>query len=671
VRFRPVSRSGFAVTLAALTSISSARAAAAASVDESSGVETAIPVYDVYVTSKRDVAAAVSTTREVTLEDIWQEGARTLDEALVHQPSLIVRTGGEGSPRIDIRGLRTRQILTLIDGVPFYSTEDDSFDPSLIPTQIIDHVDITYSNSSVLYGDGPIAGIVQIHTRSGESGLHPEALGDIRSGEQYLGQASVAGAGGGVEGFVAGRYFDSDGWDLPDSFDATPLENGGLRDNSDRKQGNAFAKVGYGISDRGRVDALFDYRHADYGVPWRVEQQTAFVGRPRFERVDHLEGFTGQLSGQYAASERVSLRSWGFVNHQTEDRSGYDDQRLNSQLMRNAFDLKGTTLVSGGALHGSIDGGAFGTLRLASNGRFEQFESDGRIRDVNQGGGNFAFRNVDQRDSFGAWSIAAEYELKPVEAVGLVAGYGHAFLNGEHGVNDDASLFLGGAYVDLPSQTRLRASAAHKVRFPSLQQFYAVDGGNLSLDSERCWCFEVGVAQEIGAHTRLGVTGYWLSLRDFIEREDTTNIYENRQKLESRGVEVELSSNPWKALVLRTSYTYLDARDRSSGSPFDRLDNRPRHKVDAEARYQFPTHTTIRLAMSWYDDILIYTRAAPFLTDHLESFAIFDVRLEQDVLEDRLRVYFGVDNFTDEESEINVAFPQPGRSFYGGVDLRF
>jgi len=75
--------------------------------------------------------------------------------------------------------------------------------------------------------------------------------------------------------------------------------------------------------------------------------------------------------------------------------------------------------------------------------------------------------------------------------------------------------------------------------------------------------------------------------------------------------------------------------------------------------------------MSFYDDILIYSRTAPLRTDHLNSFAILDVRLEQALLSNRMRVYFGVDNVTDEESEINVAFPQPGRSYYGGVDFRF
>lgn len=641
---------------------------AAADPEERSAQGEPVPVYDVYVTSQQDVVSAVTTTREVTREDMHWESARTLDEAVIHEPSLVVRTGGEGSPRIDIRGLRTRQILTLIDGVPFYSSEDNAFDPSLIPTQIMHRLDITYSNSSVLYGDGPIAGILQIRTRSAEEGLRAEARGDFRSGNQNLGEVSVAGGQGGIEGFAAGRYFSSDGWYLPDSFDPTDLENGGRRANSDREQGNFFGKAGYVFEGRGRVDAVLDYRHAEYGVPWRTEQQNDFVGRARFERVDHVDGVTTQLSGQLDASEAVTLRSWAFFNRQEEQRSGYDDENLDSMLDRNTFRLTGTTLVSGGAVHGRVDLGALGTARLAVNGRYEQFETNGRIRD--QGGGNF--RSVHEQDSYGVWSLAGEYELKLSESLGVVVGYGHAFLVGDRSVSEDANLVLAGGYLDLPTGTRLRASAAHKVRFPSLRQFYAIDGGNSSLQPERCWCFEVGATQPLPwAKATLGVTGFWLDLRDFIERDDTTDLFENRQQLESRGVEVTMVSNPWKPVVLRTAYTFLDARDVSDGSPYDRLDNRPRHKVDAELRLTAATGTTFRVAMTWLGDSLIYTRSDPIRSAHLADFALLDLRLGQALFDDRLDLYFGVDNVTDQESEVNVFFPQPGRTFYGGIDLRY
>jgi outer membrane cobalamin receptor len=285
--------------------------------------------------------------------------------------------------------------------------------------------------------------------------------------------------------------------------------------------------------------------------------------------------------------------------------------------------------------------------------------------------GNFGLRNIDERDGLGAGSVAAEYEIRPAEPVGLVVGYGHALLDGDGGVSDTGNLFMGGGYVDLPTGTRLRASAAHKLRFPSLRQLYAVDGGNDDLDSERCWCYEVGVTQQLPFRTVLGVTGYWLDLKDFIERDDVSDLFENRQDLETRGFELDLVSRPWDPIFLRAGYTFLDAHDRSSGSPFDRLDNRPRHKLDGELRVRFPTDTGVRLAVSWISDTLVYTRLDPPTSHHLDSYALFDVRLDQSFLQERVRLYFGIDNLLDKESEINVAFPQPGRSFYGGFDLRY
>jgi outer membrane cobalamin receptor len=87
------------------------------------------PVYEETVTSARDLVEDVVTTRHVDEEDIRQESARTLDEALVRQPGLVIRTGADGVPRIDMRGLRTRHVRLLVDGIPTLSSYDGQFDP--------------------------------------------------------------------------------------------------------------------------------------------------------------------------------------------------------------------------------------------------------------------------------------------------------------------------------------------------------------------------------------------------------------------------------------------------------------------------------------------------------------------------------------------------------------
>ena len=75
------------------------------------------PSFSVAVTEPYELVEEVGTTRRVTRADIEARQARTLDEALELLPGVYVRTGGDGTPRIDIRGFRSRHVLLLINGV--------------------------------------------------------------------------------------------------------------------------------------------------------------------------------------------------------------------------------------------------------------------------------------------------------------------------------------------------------------------------------------------------------------------------------------------------------------------------------------------------------------------------------------------------------------------------
>jgi outer membrane cobalamin receptor len=638
---------------------------------------TAPAVYDVYVTSERDAVDAVTTVREIDRSHVLQLQARDLEESLQQQPSLVIRRGGEGVARIDIRGLRTRQILFLVDGVPQRTTNDGNFDPDLVPSQIIESIDVTYGASSVLYGDGPLAGVLQVRTRSGKEGVEVEARGDARSRGQYLGQAGVLAGRGGVTGFAAGSYRTEQGYQMSSEFVPTTLENGGLRDNSDGDQGNFFAKAGWSPGDRGRVDLLVDYRSAQFGVPWNTvdDPNDPFAQRPRFERMNDLEGFSLQLSGQVEATDDLALRSWGYVNRQSEHLTRYDDTSLDSVTSNGTYSLEDTALITGGAFHGRQDLGRFGALRFALNGRYEQLDTNGFVnrRQGSGGGAPVVAVPVDQRDDYGAWSLGAEYEVSPVERSAIVVGYAHAFLEGTDPVDADGPIFLAGAHYDFTTGTRLRASAARKLRFPSIRQLFDTNGGNPYLSPEQCWCYEVAVEQALPFDSRLVVVGYWMDLDDFIERLTSGAPFENRQSVRNRGVEVVATSRPVDALQLKLAYTFLDAEDVTPYSPNSGpLDNRPRHKIDAVARYTFPTRTSIRAGLTWAGDIIEYTRTSPRVAGSLPDFVQLDLLLEQQLGDsDQVRLYLGVQNVNDALWTYNYGFPQPGRTVLGGLEVRF
>ncbi|MGH1571988.1 TonB-dependent receptor [Methylobacterium sp. P31] len=126
---------------------------------------------------------AGQTTTVVTLEQVRELGARTLDEALRNTPGVTIDTRAQGVPRITLRGLPPRETQIFLNGVPLNSAADGQPDPSLIPTENIAEIKVIQGTSSVLYGPGTVAGLVDVITKRGTTGVHSDAGVEIGSGE--------------------------------------------------------------------------------------------------------------------------------------------------------------------------------------------------------------------------------------------------------------------------------------------------------------------------------------------------------------------------------------------------------------------------------------------------------------------------------------------------------
>src|SRR5690606_37157056 len=137
-------------------------------------------------------------------------------------PGVYVRTGGDGSPRIDVRGFRSRHVLLLVNGVLVNSTADGQFDPARISTEAIREIKVTYGTSSVLYGDNALAAVIEITTvdESSDARLHVSAG---TPSQRDLG-ARVARTIGNWSFALAATAYDTAGFRLPDAFAPTSLD---------------------------------------------------------------------------------------------------------------------------------------------------------------------------------------------------------------------------------------------------------------------------------------------------------------------------------------------------------------------------------------------------------------------------------------------------------------
>jgi outer membrane receptor for ferrienterochelin and colicin len=212
------------------------------------------------------IADAVASIDTITAEDIERRGARSLEQALVLLPGVYVRYGADGVPRIDIRGLRTRNIVLLQDGVPLNSGYDGQFDPAAIPADNIAEIKVTRGGSSVLYGPGGNAGVIEIITKSAGGSLRASAAGEYEFSEAYELRGSLSGQAGGAGLSLWGSVADRDHFELSDDFEPTTLQPDGDRVNSDREQSALQGNVVFN-EDGLRTGLSVSYRDGEYGKP--------------------------------------------------------------------------------------------------------------------------------------------------------------------------------------------------------------------------------------------------------------------------------------------------------------------------------------------------------------------------------------------------------------------
>lgn len=297
---------------------------------------------EIVVTAKRPIVEQVGTVREIDSSSIDRATARTLDEAIKQLPGVNVRTGGNGTPRIDVRGLRTRHVKLLINGVPFNSPADGQFDPTLIPTSWISKIKFTPGASSQLYGDGALGGVINIITKRGAGA--PSAEAQIEAGDMgsYRFNGSFAAGTDKADIFVNIGRRERDGQRLADDFKAAASEDGNQRLNSDSLRDNAYLAVTYRPNEFWEFGLTLQYFQGEHGIPPGIfdNQNDIFAQRPRFDRVNDEAGYYVQVNALYAPNEHWNTNAWAYINSQDTHTDRYADDRflpVTDPSVRNTF----------------------------------------------------------------------------------------------------------------------------------------------------------------------------------------------------------------------------------------------------------------------------------------------------------------------------------------------
>ena len=628
-----------------------------------------------------DDTAATGTRYTVDQADLDLLGARSLEDALRLSPSINTRYGGDGTPRMDIRGLRTRQIKLLVNGIPYNSSFDGQFDPSLIPAFAIGRVDVNVGSSSVLYGDGGTAGIIDIKTRGARNGFDSSVQAEAGSDNYWLGSGHVSYGDANQDLFLAYGIRDKNDFSVANNYDspldttASNYQSDGKRNNSDNRRENFVISYYRNLGDKLTLGMFSSYLNGEYGKPPITldNNEDDYASRAKFERVESQHGYSFQIGADYDFNQDWSAKLWFFNNKLEEHNAGYDDLNLATHFSNGTYDSNDETTVQG--VHSQLNGVLAATqtqLAVSADYRKEHFQQQGF--ECNSGGKKscptVAYTAISNEEDINVRSYAVEVtQPLPYDLI-ATAGVGHHQLRLSQGNTDrEVSGQLSLTKV-LTEASSLYATVAQKVDAPSIRELYDASSGNAELGFQRAKHYELGLRnhwQQVDVDISLWQT----DMKDFIEKDNITDRYENRDNLRFSGLDLSAAYRVNQKLTLNAGLGFLDAEDRSNDRSSDFLQYRPSHKETLQAVYTPTAQWRISSDITRIGSQHYFSRVDSAIHRELSSFELVNAKVNYTLpnLNKKADIYVGIENLLDEEYETSYGFTQPGRFIYTGVKL--
>jgi iron complex outermembrane receptor protein len=567
-----------AATAAAICIASSTASHATLAGDDGTVIVTASRI----ATPERDATFA---TEIHTRRQIEASGATSLFDYLSRHSSLQIAPsfGNREAPKIDLRGYGiengNQNLVITVDGRRLNAV--DLATPLLggVAIDDIERVEITKGSGAVLFGDGAMAGTIQIHTRRDAGG----SLGAYAGNYGAMGAAAVTTQRSGALSLSASatrKRFDGTGAPDPAGHrDATHSDTWRLA--GEAAAGDRIllrAAAGEARVDTRYVNALTQAQFTD-----RPQQGSGALYNHQLLSSEHR-----QAGGDFQLGERVRLS----VDHRREDRrsefvapfpfaADYDhrDDELTLHYEGDALRaLVGAQLRQGERI------GAFDTTGKESTAAFGQLRWQA---------GSLALTAGVRREKI-------DYRFTP--GFGAVLADSHRLSAWDAGVN-----------LRVDERTSVFANHAYAFQAPDIDRFFSFDFGlfqqvfNAFIAPARSRTTTVGAHHTLPAG-RLKLAAFHADLKNEIYFFDTgsflTSFNTNIDESHKYGVELQGDWQAAEAVTSGFNYAYTRAvidRENEGGGAFDGKDlpGVSRHSLSATASWRASPRTTLSATHSW------------------------------------------------------------------------
>ncbi|MGZ3234000.1 MAG: TonB-dependent receptor plug domain-containing protein [Croceibacterium sp.] len=545
------------------------------------------------------------------------------------------RNGAPGSfTGLHVRGAEAEQLLVLVDGVRVAdpAAPGGGFDFGNLLAGNIGKIDLLRSSNSTIWGSDAIGGVLEISTRA-DTGLQASA----EYGARDTAFATLSGGIGNERAFLGGStsWYRSDGF----SSAASGSEPDGFEQWEANVQGRVVLTPGisafaHGHYAKGQAD-LDGFPAPDFLLADTAETQTT-----------RQESAAAGATYDSSAVRLSAVYSFATTDRRTFDPAQGTEPTFTSDGHNQRVDLTGTWRP--------------GAIRINFGGDYEQtrFVTLFDAAEHTHADGAYLQLGIES-DRFSAHAGARRDEY---------AGFG-----GATSLGADLSFAL-------TRDLRLRASFGEGFKAPTLFQLLS-DYGNRALRPERSTSADLSLAwHDRSAMPYASATLFRRDsddLIDFVSCFGTSNgtcagrpfgTYDNVGRVRAQGVEIEAGAEVLPRLAARLTYSLVDTKNRTPGSP-DRgnaLARRPRHTLSLGADWQVVVGgpslgTGLRWVSSSFDD------AANLVP--LRSYAVLDLMAAWPVSR-TIELYGRVENLTNERYQTAAGYASAPRGAFVGARVR-
>lgn len=590
-----------------------------------SGLQTGYndPVIDtlgaVTVTAEKGVTVSRMDTLAVT-------SPFSVSDVLIQSPGFYVgdNGGSAGLKTVSLRGFGSAHTAIYVDGVRVGNVQSGQNDLGMIGVENLGSVVVDYAQNSVMFnterpvfGTCPVAG--NVHLSAGSFGTwQPSARLDFRLSDKISLSANASGV------FSKGDFEYGDGL---------------VRENNDLSQVRAGLDL-FGLMNGGEYHVKAYYNGSDRGTPGSVDwpsddrqnDRNAFVQGMVRKNFSHL--YTLRMSGKASYDDIFYSSSWGDSNY------GQTEFQLNSA---HEFQIR-----------------RWWKLSLAA--------------DVQLDGLNSSNYNASRLTAFSA--LASSFSISRFSA-DVAVEYSGAFDRGalsRHAVSPSASL-----RVKVVDGLDVVALARRAYRTPTFNELYYVGYGNPDLNPEDAWITDLGLDYRRAVGERWTVKakldGYYNFLTDKITSAPTPedpNIWcpYNIGKVHAAGFDLAagfVRNGAW-TYSFDATYSFQSAVDKTpdSYSYGQQIPYNARHTVVLTGNVLWKGWNLTPVWHARFGRTDGYGELPDWNTFDLTFAKSFDIRKFG-----ALVLNIAVRNAFDCRYETVSGYPMPGRSFIGGIGLKF